>query len=310
MKAEAIHSMVTPAIVWPGLEPETALSSRAWRRRLRRASRSRVAAQGELALVAAALGLDSVPPAGPLARLAEGIAADDRVWFRAEPVTLVADRDRLALLRLEDALGDAEAEALIAVAHEHFAAEGMHLERHAGGRWYFSHPAVGPVAAVAPEAAAADTFDSAAFHDRDARVLVRLLNELQMIWHAHPVNSARRSEGRAQANALWVWGGGRLSPRPPLARRPRIFGGNVETAGLTRWLALDRRHIDDMAAESRPGDSVMVIGAQDAGPGLRYLATLAQGQGAFFLWVRGTGLRIPARGVRWRPWRGARRLVR
>ena len=37
----------------------------------------------------------------------------------------------------------------------------------------------------------------------------RLLTEIQMTWHAHPVNEAREAAGRPTINALWLYGGAR-----------------------------------------------------------------------------------------------------
>ena len=45
---------------------------------------------------------------------------------------------------------------------------------------------------------------------RHARVWRRILNQVQMLWHDHPVNHARERAGRPPVNALW-WGG-RLVP--------------------------------------------------------------------------------------------------
>ncbi len=36
----------------------------------------------------------------------------------------------------------------------------------------------------------------------------RLLSEIEMALHDHPVNAEREAEGRAVINSLWIWGGG------------------------------------------------------------------------------------------------------
>lgn len=35
----------------------------------------------------------------------------------------------------------------------------------------------------------------------------RLLNEIQMVWHEHPINLARAERGEAPVNSLWLFGG-------------------------------------------------------------------------------------------------------
>jgi hypothetical protein len=44
----------------------------------------------------------------------------------------------------------------------------------------------------------------------DAGAWRRLLNEMQMLLHAHPANQARMEQGRLPVNSLWLWGGGKL----------------------------------------------------------------------------------------------------
>ncbi|MCP4769546.1 MAG: hypothetical protein GY875_25225 [Gammaproteobacteria bacterium] len=48
----------------------------------------------------------------------------------------------------------------------------------------------------------------------------RLLNEMQMFMHQHPVNAERMLQGRLPINSLWCWGAGE---RPAIDTRPRWF---------------------------------------------------------------------------------------
>jgi hypothetical protein len=48
----------------------------------------------------------------------------------------------------------------------------------------------------------------------------RLLNEIQMFMHQHPVNAERMRQGRLPINSLWFWGAGE---RQEAATRPRWF---------------------------------------------------------------------------------------
>jgi len=41
----------------------------------------------------------------------------------------------------------------------------------------------------------------------------KLLTEIQMLLHTHPVNQKREAAGQMPINSLWLWGGGVLSPR-------------------------------------------------------------------------------------------------
>ncbi|MCP4333288.1 MAG: hypothetical protein GY785_11585 [Gammaproteobacteria bacterium] len=59
----------------------------------------------------------------------------------------------------------------------------------------------------------------------------RLLNEIQMYMHQHPVNVERMRQGRLPINSLWFWGAGE---RPAIATRPRWF---CDDALLNRFAA-------------------------------------------------------------------------
>ncbi len=42
---------------------------------------------------------------------------------------------------------------------------------------------------------------------RDERRWSKLINEIQMLLHAHPINQAREQRGQPGPNSLWLWGG-------------------------------------------------------------------------------------------------------
>jgi len=51
--------------------------------------------------------------------------------------------------------------------------------------------------------------------DRSARDWRRLLNEIQMVWHDHPVNEQRQQQGKLPINSLWLFGGAARSHDNP-----------------------------------------------------------------------------------------------
>ena len=69
--------------------------------------------------------------------------------------------------------------------------------------------------------------------EQSRRVLpwYRLLNEIQMFMHQHPVNAERMRQGRLPINSLWFWGAGE---RPAIAASPRWF---CDDALLNRFAA-------------------------------------------------------------------------
>jgi hypothetical protein len=52
----------------------------------------------------------------------------------------------------------------------------------------------------------------------------RLLNEIQMFMHQHPVNAQRLRQGRLAINSLWAWGAGVAPASPPNSSPDRVPG--------------------------------------------------------------------------------------
>jgi hypothetical protein len=76
----------------------------------------------------------------------------------------------------------------------------------------------------------------------DASDLHRLLGEIQMYLHEHPVNVARTAAGARPVNSLWIWGGGVAIGQPdaglpPLFAAEPLFRGywSGSNAPLHNW---------------------------------------------------------------------------
>lgn len=142
-----------------------------------------------------------------------GAAAPGFVWH-ADPVHMEAARDHLVVQSLgTDAPTPKESIAMMTVANELALNTGCQFIE-VGRRWFLlcQHDwqiDTRPLAAV----------DQSALEmpgGRDAQLWNRLHNEIQMAWHAHEVNSQRESNGARTLNALWLHGGGRWKPLPPI----------------------------------------------------------------------------------------------
>lgn len=172
---------------------------------------------------------------GPFTRLADGGKSDAGWWLRADPVHLAPDRDQLVLMPqsvLE--VAHAETQALAEAFNKVFGVDGWHLE--------FPHPVRGYLRA--PEALDVLTHDPAPFvggavfagmpSGPDGARLKLLMNELQMLFHTHAVNTAREEAGRPPINSLWFWGGGALPAATGKAPR-QIVSDLPLVQGLARW---------------------------------------------------------------------------
>jgi hypothetical protein len=168
----------------------------------------------------AAEGSPPLAGASAICDLGLPVAAVPAGLVRADPVHLRADPTRLVLFDAETVgLDDDEADALLALLNEAFAADGHVFRRGAAAtRWYVelafcpATPGTSPARLrglpLAPDAAAR----------RAHAGLERLLTEVQMVLYECPINIARERAGKAPVNSIWLWGGGAL-PRP---QRPRL----------------------------------------------------------------------------------------
>lgn len=172
---------------------------------------------------------------GPFMRLGDGAAADAGYWLCAEPVHLAPDRDQLILLP-ESLLqvSREEADALAAAFNGLYGAEGWKLEMLHPARGYLRCPKVLDVATHAPGGVAGGAVLDYMPMGPDSTALKQLMNEMQMLFHTHPVNQVREEDGRPLINSLWFWGGGVL-PHYKKQPVPEVMSDLPLLRGLARW---------------------------------------------------------------------------
>jgi len=146
---------------------------------------------------------------------------------RADPVHLRADPTRLVLFDAETVgLDDDEADALLALLNEAFAAEGHEFRRGAAAtRWYVELAFCPATSGASPARLRGLPLAPDATARRAHAGLERLLTEVQMVLHECAINVARERAGKAPINSIWPWGGGAL-PRPQCPRLSRLVSSD------------------------------------------------------------------------------------
>ncbi len=97
---------------------------------------------------------------------------------------------------------------------------------------------------------------------RDARVLRRLQNEMQMLLYTHPVNEARQQQRQLTVNSLWFSGTGALPGPAQLAglhlSRALADAALAEdwSAYAQAWQAIDATLIKDLLQSQQAGQTV------------------------------------------------------
>ncbi len=204
-------------------------------------------------------------PVAPFALLGDGGAPGDHHWLRADPVHLVVDRDRLVLgdaARLERA----EAEALVEALNAHFAGE-LVLYPMRPDRWYAQLPAAPDLATVPRSRALGAGVEPHMPTGGDARRFRVLVNEAQMLLHAHPVNAAREARGEPPVNSVWLWGGGALveAQRPALRQ---VLADDPLARGLALAAGVSVAPLPARAAgwlDHAPEDGIALFVLEDRG---------------------------------------------
>ncbi|MFD2112852.1 phosphoglycerate mutase [Thiorhodococcus fuscus] len=179
-------------------------------------------------------------PSAPISLLGEGADVDpDAYWLHADPIHLRPDRDRLLLFAGESVAPDrVEADALLAAFNDHFADERLRLVAPTPNRWYLRIEVEPPPSAVPLHRMLGQPLEAVRSATLDARRWSSLLNEIQMLFHAHPVNRVRMDCGYPAISGLWVWGGGRL-PKGVDTDLRCVIADHPLALGLARLAGLD-----------------------------------------------------------------------
>jgi len=166
---------------------------------------------------------DAPFPAGALTLLAGGGDPGNSSWTRADPAHLRVMRDHVAAAPADAlTLSQAEADTLCEALSHHFAG---HFEVQAcePPRWSARLPADAPPG--------------------DA-----LLNEAQMLLHAHPVNQAREARGELPINSLRLWGAGR-APRSARCPWQSVAADDPAVRGAARLAGTRHRPLPGSAQD-------------------------------------------------------------
>ena len=182
--------------------------------------------------------------------------------LRADPVHLRADQSSL---RLFDSRGFAvtqeEADELVAAFNAFYADRGWRLTAPRPQRWYLSLPADPGITTTAIGSVAGQVIDPCLPQGAAAAEWHVLLNEVQMLFHAHPVNSAREQRGEPAINSLWFWGGGML-PAAVQTRAERVITDHPLGMGLAQQAGISRVDVpvdvDELLAQTDDGVSLLV----------------------------------------------------
>lgn len=160
------------------------------------------------------------------------------------PAHLHAGRDHLVLQPITTMMPtETEASELIAAANAFFKDDGIALEMVTPQTWLLHTPTRFDVALSSSAMATGRSVEIYMPAGKDGRRLRALLNELQMLWHEHPVNLARDETQLPRINT--VWAEGVALPLKPISIYQRVITDDAALRGLARASKLDTHTITD-----------------------------------------------------------------
>ena len=104
-----------------------------------------------------------------------------------------------------------ESRALCAAADAHMTGDGVRLQFVDAARWLVTCNRAVDVLTERPDWIIGELLRPNLPRGRDARLVERWMNELQMLLHAHPANTAREERRLPPVNLVWLWGFGSRS---------------------------------------------------------------------------------------------------
>jgi hypothetical protein len=216
-----------------------------------------------------ALSLDGLthPSAGTSA-LGAGIEHAASDWLHAQPVHLAAGLNEVTLVPLRGELGLSADEfaAIAPTLREHLADTKVRFHQTRANQWLIGSQDEWKVRTVATEFAINTDWNTALPQGEDAGQIRRLMTEMQMLLHDHPINQRRTSRGIPTVNSLWFWGNGPVK-RETKIQRLNCVGDNEYLDGvclLHGWKVSAPTTIVDGLADIRDRDGmVCVIGCAD-----------------------------------------------
>jgi len=184
-----------------------------------------------------------------------GLEHDGGNWYIVSPGHIQIARTHLTMADTRQVpLADADSRALFSTAAELCESIGHALRYGDAQTWFLRADDWTGFETATPDTVV--NMDLTDFMPKGQPALAyrRLQNEVQMAWHAHPVNTARETRRLPIVNAFWVWGAGRTAPAlmQPLA-----------SVAVPGWLgALGDQRLDtlDRLADLLSTDRTLVVG--------------------------------------------------
>ena len=154
-------------------------------------------------------------------------------WLRADPVHFKADLDHAILIDHQELdVSQSEADVLVDAFNAHFKADGIKLVSTHPYRWYLYSEQELDIETTRLEDAVGRNVNHFLPKGKYALKWRSFLNEAQMLFHMHEINTQREQQGKLTINSLWLWGEGLSSQLPTTAPYDWVMTSEPVAQGL------------------------------------------------------------------------------
>ena len=201
-------------------------------------------------------------PVAALTLASDGGDPGNAYWLRCDPVHLYLRQSRMYLSDATGAPTHQESATLVGALNAHFHEDGLLFCAGKAGRCYVRSETHTDLTTRPLSAALNRDIDSVMPTGPDSRHWRRVINEVQMLLHAHPLNAEREARGLPAFNSLWLWGGG-TAPAATGASYSQVWADEPLARALALKTAVPASPLPDHAdmVVSAGGNALVVITA-------------------------------------------------
>lgn len=202
-------------------------------------------------------------PIAPITLAADGGDVGDGYWLRADPVHLRINRAQVILADSGTfVISQLEAEQLTDSLNRHFSADGILIYPLRPDRWYLKLAHTPIMHTHLLSEVAGKHIDAYLPRGADGMRWHAVFNEIQMLFHEHPVNQAREARGDLPINSIWLWGGG-IKPDNPRSTFTQVRSNEHFSHALARATHIPHVGLPHSAkewlSEKSSGNSLLVL---------------------------------------------------
>jgi hypothetical protein len=187
-------------------------------------------------------------------------------WMYADPVHFSLQRDYFSLAYPAPlVLSDDENVRLLADINRHFSDDGLEFFIGASGRWYLRMADAPEISTTLLAEVAGRDVRGFQPQGPDAARWKRIMNELQMLLHQHPINEDREARGELAVNSLWLSGQGKLPESAKPGPYDFIFARQPIARGLGYLSGAQVQALPELHEQLEPSldDGLLVIDARN-----------------------------------------------